>query len=120
MNKWLNLTSDENKFNKTNKVLKEYELDSIIIKWFNVLLDTKEENLSIETASNWIVKLKYNILTANVTKIVAVDTYSALKIKRAADTFKVLKFYDIWQKQQSNHSAIKQIFNSIGNKINTL
>lgn len=120
MNKWLNLTLDENKFNKANKVLKENELDTIIIKWFNVLLDTKEENLSIDSASNWIIKLKYNILTANVTKIVADDTYNALKIKRAADTFKVLKFFDIWQKQQSNHSLIEKIFSNIGNKINTL
>ena len=120
MNKWLNLTLDKNKFNKANKVLKEYELDTIIIKWFNVLLDTKEENLSIDSASNWIIKLKYNILTANVTKIVAEDTYSALKIKRAADLFKVLKLYDIWQKQQSNPSLIEKIFSSIGNKINTL
>lgn len=120
MNKWLSLTLDENKFNKANKVLKEYELDTIIIKWFNVLLDTKEENLSIDAASNWIIKLKYNILTANVTKIVAEDTYSALKIKRAADLFKVLKLYDIWQKQQSNPSLIEKIFSSIGNKINTL
>jgi uncharacterized protein (TIGR02687 family) len=120
MNKWLNLTLDENKFNKANKVLKEYELDAIIIKWFNELLDTKEENLSIETASNWIIKLKYNILTANVTKIVTDDTYSALKIKRAAEIFKVLKFYDIWKKQQSNLSLIEKIFSGIGNKINTL
>lgn len=120
MSKWLNLTLDENKFNKANKVLQEYELDTIIIKWFNVLLETKEENLSIDSASNWIIKLKYNILTANVSKIVADDTYSALKIKRVADTFKVLKFYDIWQKQQSNPSLIEKILSSIGNKINTL
>ncbi|WP_445908271.1 BREX-1 system phosphatase PglZ type A [Yeosuana sp.] len=120
MNKWLILTLDENKFSKVNKALKEYGLDTIIIKWFNVLLDTKEDNLSIDSATNWIIKLKYNILTANVTKISSDDTYSTLKIKRAADTFKVLKFFDIWQKQQSNHPLIEKIFSGFGKIINTL
>lgn len=120
MSKWLNLSLEINKFNKTNKLLKEYELDTLMVKWFNVLLETKEVNLSIESVTNWIIKLKYNILTANVVKLVSEDTYSALKIKRASDSYKLLNFFENWQKQQSNRLIIEQIFNSFGNKINTL
>lgn len=120
MSKWLNLSLEINKFNKTNKLLKEYELDTLMVKWFNVLLETKEENLSIESVTNWITKLKYNILTANVIKLVSEDTYSALKIKRASDSYKLLNFFENWQKQQNNRLIIEQIFKSFGNKINTL
>ena len=120
MNKWLSLTLEESKFNKANKVLQEFELDKIIVKWFNTLLDTKEEVLSIETATKWVVKLKYNILTANVTKIVKEDTYTSLKIKRAADTYKLMKFFELWQQNQSTCKKIEPVFSAIGTDINTL
>jgi uncharacterized protein (TIGR02687 family) len=120
MNKWLSLTLDESKFNKANKVLQEFELDKIIVKWFNTLLDTREENLSIESATNWTIKLKYNVLTGNATKVANDDTYSSLKIKRDADTYKLFKFFDVWQKNLSTRLAIEPLFTTIGNNINTL
>ena len=120
MNKWLSLTLEESKFNKANKVLQEFELDKIIVKWFNTLLDTNEEDLCIETATKWVVKLKYNILTANVTKIVMEDTYTSLKITRVADTYKLMKFFELWQQNQSTCKAIEPVFSGIGTDINTL
>ncbi len=120
MNKWFTLSLEESKFNKTNKTLKELELDGVLVSWFNSLLDTKEEILSIETASNWITKLKYNVLVGNATKIVASDTYNALKIKRTADIYKILKFFEVWQKNQNTNKSIEPIFNTLGNKINTI
>lgn len=120
MNKWLTLTLEENKFNKINDILKELELESVLINWFNSLLDTKEETLSIEAASNWITKLKYNVLVGNATKVMASDTYNSLKIKRTADSYKLLKFFEVWQNNQNTNKAIEQIFNTLGSKINTI
>ncbi|SEF86450.1 BREX-1 system phosphatase PglZ type A [Flavobacterium urumqiense] len=119
MNKWVSLSLDESKFNKTNTTLEELELDSVITMWFNNLLDSKEEDLSIESATNWITKLKYNIIVANVTKIKANDTYTSLKIKRAADIHKLLNFFEEWQKNQATNKYIDQIFSNLGSKVNT-
>lgn len=118
MNKWISLTLDENKWNKTNISLEELELDTLLISWFDNLLDTKEETLSIEAATNWITKLKYNVLIANATKILASDTYTTLKLKRAADSYKLLKFFEEWQKNQVTNKFIEQIFSTLGNKVN--
>jgi uncharacterized protein (TIGR02687 family) len=118
MNKWISLTLDENKWNKTNTSLEELELDTLLISWFDNLLDTKEEILSIEAATNWVTKLKYNVLIANATKILASDTYTSLKLKRAADSYKLLKFFEEWQKNQVTNKFIEQIFSTLGNKVN--
>lgn len=118
MNKWISLTLDEYKWNKTNISLEELELDTLLISWFDNLLDTKEETLSIEAATNWITKLKYNVLIANATKILASDTYTSLKLKRAADSYKLLKFFEEWQKNQVTNKFIEQIFSTLGNKVN--
>lgn len=119
MNKWLSLTLNENKFSKINNVLRDFELDEILVKWFNTLLDTQEEILSNESAELWVTKLKYNVLAANIKKTSANDTYTSLKIKRAADTFKIIKFFEIWQKNVATRSAIEPVFSSIGKRINT-
>ncbi len=71
----------------------------------------------MESATNWIIKLKYNIIVANVTKIKTTDTYISLKIKRAADSYKLLKFFEEWQKNQATNKYIDQIFSTLGNKI---
>lgn len=118
MNKWISLSLEESKFNKTNTSLKELELDTALITWFNNLLDAKEEDLSMESATNWITKLKYNIIVANVIKIKTADTYTSLKIKRAADSYKLLKFFEEWQKNQVTNKYIDQIFATLGNKVN--
>jgi uncharacterized protein (TIGR02687 family) len=118
MNKWISLSMEDSKFHKTNATLNELELDTVLITWFNNLLDSKEEDLSMESATNWITKLKYNIIVANVTKIKATDTYTSLKIKRAADSYKLLKFFEEWQKNQATNKYIDQIFATLGNKIN--
>jgi uncharacterized protein (TIGR02687 family) len=120
MNKWLSLAANESKFSKINKVLHEFELDVILLNWFNNLLETQEESLSTVAAENWIIKLKYNILTGTVKKTNADDTYSTLKVKRAADSYKVMKFFEVWQKNPVTQTTIEPIFNSLGSKINTL
>lgn len=119
MNKWVSLSMDESKFNKTNATLEELELDSVITMWFNNLLDLKEEGLSIESATNWITKLKYNIIVANITKLKVTDTYTSLKIKRAADSHKLLNFFEEWQKNKTTNKYIDQIFSTLGSKVNT-
>ncbi|UOK42512.1 MULTISPECIES: BREX-1 system phosphatase PglZ type A [Flavobacterium] len=120
MNKWFTLTLEESKFNKINSTLIELGLEEVVINWFNTLLDTKEDTLSMEAATNWITKLKYNVLVGNATQIVTADTYNSLRIKRTADNYKLLKFFEVWQKNINTNKAIEQIFNTLGSKINTV
>lgn len=120
MNKWLTMTLEESKFNKINNNLRELELESVLVNWFNTLLDTREETLSMDAATNWVTKLKYNVLVGNTTKMVPADTYNSLKIKRTADIYKLIKFFEVWQNSLNTNKSIEQVFNTLGNKINTI
>lgn len=120
MSKWISLAMDDAKFNKTNTLLKELELDTVVLNWFNDLLDSNEQVLNLEVASNWITKLKYNVIIANVSKILPVDTYNKLKLNSSSDSYKLLKFFEEWQKNQYVNKQIEPIFSSLGNKVNTV
>ncbi|GAW90568.1 TIGR02687 family protein [Flavobacterium psychrophilum] len=74
----------------------------------------------MDAATNWVTKLKYNVLVGNTTKMVSADTYNSLKIKRTADIYKLIKFFEVWQNSLNTNKAIEQVFNTLGNKINTI
>lgn len=120
MHKWLTFSLDESKFNKINDQFRALDLEEMALRWFNTLLDTKEVLLSIETATNWVTKLKYNVLIGNITRTDALDTYSELRITTAAINYKLIKFYETWQENQVANKSIDQIFNTLGSDINTL
>lgn len=120
MYKWLTFASDEGKFNKINDQFRALDLDDMVLKWFNTLLDTKEVALSIESATNWVTKLKYNVLVGNITRTDALDTYSELRITTAATNYKLIKFYESWQENPVANKSIDLIFNTLGSDINTL
>jgi uncharacterized protein (TIGR02687 family) len=120
MYKWLTFASDEGKFNKINDQFRTLDLDELVLKWFNTLLDTKEVALSVEAAINWVTKLKYNVVIANITRTETLDTYSELRITTAAINFKLIKFYETWQENPVANKSIDLIFNTLGSDINTL
>ncbi|MEZ7500436.1 BREX-1 system phosphatase PglZ type A [Flavobacterium sp. Arc3] len=120
MYKWLTFVSDESKFNKINDQFRALDLDNMVLKWFNTLLDTKEVALSVESATNWVTKLKYNVLIGNITRTNALDTYSELRITTAAINYKLVKFYESWQENLVVNKSIDVIFSTLGSDINTL
>jgi hypothetical protein len=76
--------------------------------------------LSVEAAINWVTKLKYNVVIANITRTETLDTYSELRITTAAINFKLIKFYETWQENPVANKSIDLIFNTLGSDINTL
>lgn len=120
MYKWLTFASDEGKFNKINDQFRTLDLDELVLKWFNTLLDTKEVALSVEAAIKWVTKLKYNVVIANITRTETLDTYSELRITTAAINYKLIKFYETWQENPVANKSIDFIFNTLGSDINTL
>lgn len=119
MAKCLLLANDEKEFSKTEKILKQLELEQELLNWFNLLLDTNEKELTKEVVVGFARKLKYNILTAYIDKPVKADNYIKLKITRASEINKLQAFFQDWENHPTLKGAIDVVFSNVAHDINT-
>jgi uncharacterized protein (TIGR02687 family) len=120
MAKWLSVAMDEKMFAKTNSTLKELELDETLLKWFNLLLETTIQELALDTAKEFANKIKYNILSAYISKPDSDDTYKKLKLEHAANVNKLLAFFQDWSEHPTLQEQIEIVFSSLADEINSL
>lgn len=119
MAKCLTIAADDKQFAKTTKTLKQLNLDQDVLNWFNLLLDTKQKELTKEAFIEFAHKLKYNILTAFIDKPVKADNYSKLKIQRVFEINKLQAFFQDWENHPNLKDNIDNVFAFLANDIQT-
>lgn len=117
--KWLSLALDPRSFKKVNKRLKELELEEELITWIFNISNSKTTVLDIEFAKDLAARIKYNVLTAYIDKPVKEDTYTKLKLDRAADINRLMIFFKEWENSKNLNTQIEQVFDELGAMVKT-
>ncbi|GAO28936.1 BREX-1 system phosphatase PglZ type A [Geofilum rubicundum] len=119
MAKCLSLANDEKEFAKTEKLLKQLELEQDLLNWFNILLNTSDKEWTRDVIIGFTRKLKYNILTAFIDKPAKEDTYAKLKLTRASEINKLQAFFQDWENHPTLKETIDIVFSNVASDINT-
>lgn len=117
--KWLSLALDPKSFKKVNKRLKDLELQEELISWIYNISDLKTTTLDIEFAKDLAARIKYNVLTAYIDKPVKEDTYTKLKLDRAADINRLMIFFRDWENNKNLNRHIEPVFDDLGTMVKT-
>jgi len=117
--KWLSFAATNKNFKKVNKRLKELELDEELISWIYNLTQLKTESLDLDFAKEVVARIKYNVLTAYIDKPVNEDTYTRLKLDRAADINKLMIFFKDWENNKNLKQQIEPVFDELGTMVKT-
>jgi len=117
--KWLSYAANNKNFKKVNKRLKELELDEELISWIYNLTHLKAESLTLDFAKEVAARIKYNVLTAYIDKPANEDTYTKLKLDRAADINKMMIFFKDWENNKNIKQHIEPVFDELGSMVKT-
>lgn len=112
--KWLSLALDPKSFKKTNKRLRDLNLEEEFITWMFNIVDLKTSQLDLNFAKNLAARIKYNVLTAYIDKPVKEDTYTKLKLERAADINRLMNFFKEWEENRQLSRHIEPVFDDLG------
>lgn len=117
--RWLSYALDEKLFQKANKTLAVWEVESHLLEWLNMLVDKKNTGLSLDVAKEITSKIKYNILLQYVSKISKNDTYAQLKLINGAAQNRVSIFFQDSIKEAYLKQLVENVFEELGNSINS-
>lgn len=112
--KWLSLALDPKSFKKANKRLRDLNLEEEFITWMFNIADLKTSQLDLNFAKNLAARIKYNVLTAYIDKPVKEDTYTKLKLERAADINRLMNLFKEWEENRQLSRHIEPVFDDLG------